>query len=296
MKKVKDELTRRIVSGPYTLQFNYLESLNQIYEDEIFTVTNDQITCHLTESHPYILDLRGEGRMINSTLENLQSQLNGNNDYLAPLNDSYVFFKTKDYNYLSSSEITGGGRQARKAGEAGEAGKEGEEGEARPAGKAGEAGETTQRPSNIYFNLRNNRIPFKQTSDGISEEYKKYPNILNRELHVLGLPPKEENIRPEDWLSLNKLLENKITELTDGVKTDDIEYQILLAINLNDRSTTEEIEVQAMLWKGAQVIVKTKFEFNMINEDTFLQPFDNANNYLKLEQPTPILYANHYYY
>lgn len=44
-------------------------------------------------NHPNILDLRGEGRMINATLENLETQLQGNNEYLAPLNSTFSYFR-----------------------------------------------------------------------------------------------------------------------------------------------------------------------------------------------------------
>ena len=61
----------------------------------------------LDENNSYLKNLRGEGRMINATLENLVKQMNGNNDYLAPLNENFVFYNMlnsgdfgKDYSYF----------------------------------------------------------------------------------------------------------------------------------------------------------------------------------------------------
>ena len=100
-------------------KWEFLNELNKLYENKfnqekeenpnadinqykLFNVTSNSIDVYLNENHKYILDLLSEGRMINSTLENLQSQLRGSNDYMAPLNDTFAFFKSQqpeNYNH-----------------------------------------------------------------------------------------------------------------------------------------------------------------------------------------------------
>ena len=205
IKFVYDNSIAENGSGPYSEQMEYLNSLNQKYIDSesnpIFSIIDGSLTLNLSETHPFILDLRGEGRMINATLENLQVQLKGNNNYMSmPLNEAYAFYKTQRYDYDRSKS---------------------------------------------RFNMMQNRIPFKPEQGGLAEQYKNYPEILRREFKVLGLPDiTDDEIEDTDelkkWVDPSKLLENKIMELTKG--STEIEYQVLLAINLNDRSTTTDIE------------------------------------------------------
>ena len=180
---------------------------------------------YLDENHPYILDLRGEGRMINSTLENLQSQLKGQNKFMAPLNDAYSFFKSQS---MDNPEVR--------------------------------------------FNIKQNKINFKD-SGGISEEYKLYGKILEREYSVLKLPPLTDEIinKPKLnaplWVNVNKLLETKISELTDG--NNNIEWQVLLAINLNDRSKITNIdynrELNSLKEEKIQQVIDDEYR-NFVNE------------------------------
>ena len=246
------------LATPYTEQRNYIIAINEKYRnrpksksyEEMYPNSGDDRrrgeeifpgdgkknidVSYIDENHPYILDLRGEGRMINSTLENLQSQLKGNNNYMAPLNDVYSFFKSQS---TDNAEVR--------------------------------------------FNIKQNKFNFRD-SGGISEEYKLYGKILEREYNVLKLPPladeiiKKPNLNAPLWVNVNKLLETKISELTDG--NINIEWQVLLAINLNDRSKTTNIDYNVDLNSLKQVKIQEMIDTEYTK---FMDAVNDENRDLK---------------
>ena len=199
---------------PVTSQMNYLIEINNKYAKDnpsspIFYVKDGELKFYsnFDINHPYILDLRGEGRMINSTLENLEKQLKGNNDYLAPINPTFSYFKQL----------------------------------------------TEKQRTDKNFNTMQNVAALPSSDSKLSEEYKLYGKILQREQKVQNLPflnddemwsSKEDDNYDKyynEWQPCNKKLENKINTITkDNIPN----YYILLAINLNDRSTETDIELK----------------------------------------------------
>ena len=202
---------------PFTTQMNYLIEINDKYANDakdpkpIFSNSEGDLKFadNFDINHPNILDLRGEGRMINATLENLEDQLKGTNEYLAPLNPTFSYFR--------------------------------------------QLGKDARQKKN--FNSLQNVASLPDSSAKLSEEYKQYGRILDRELNVQNYPkpwPNEGEIwdtkdNPNyekyygEWVDPSKKLQNKISLITKGKPPN---YYILLAINLNDRSTESDIELK----------------------------------------------------
>ena len=213
---------------PFTTQMNYLIEINDKYANDakdpkpIFYNSEGDLKFadNFDINHPYILDLRGEGRMINATLENLENQLQGTNEYLAPLNSTFSYFRQL-------------GKHARQK---------------------------------KNFNSLQNVASLPDSSSKLSEEYKQYGRILDRELNVQNYPkpwPNEGEIwdtkdNPNykkycgEWVDPSKKLQNKISLITKGKPPN---YYILLAINLNDRSTESDIELKKVKVEGEEVWV-----------------------------------------
>ena len=202
---------------PFTTQMNYLIEINDKYANDakdpkpIFYNSEGDLKFadNFDINHPNILDLRGEGRMINATLENLENQLQGTNEYLAPLNSTFSYFR--------------------------------------------QLGKDARQKKN--FNSLQNVASLPDSSSKLSEEYKQYGRILDRELNVQNYPKPwsdkgdiwdtkdDPNYKKYygEWVDPSKKLQNKISLITKGKPPN---YYILLAINLNDRSTESDIELK----------------------------------------------------
>ena len=134
---------------PFTTQMNYLIEINDKYANDakdpapIFYNSEGDLKFadNFDINHPNILDLRGEGRMINATLENLENQLEGTNEYLAPLNSTFSYFR--------------------------------------------QLGKDARQKKN--FNSLQNVASLPDSSSKLSEEYKQYGRILDRELNVQNI-------------------------------------------------------------------------------------------------------------
>ena len=231
--------------------------INEKYNNTIFYIGSDgKLHFHdnFDNNHPYILDLRGEGRMINATLENLIEQLSGgDNDHLLPLNINFEFL-----NMLKPKTRT-----------------------------------------KFKYSATQNIANFPGAEDNkISEKYKVYGKILQREYNVLGYPDikKEDfdwNVNEEThefnddnealekykafsekWVSPAKKLENKINDITKS--SSNINYFILLAINLNDRSTKSDITLlhsPKVLEQTVEDLKSIKFEDECATDCTVGEEF-----------------------
>ena len=204
--KKMTEYIRNIYTGKdgnYKSQWDILENMNKLYKSKfktenqesgrqeeetkysLYTVENDNITVHLNNEHKYILDLLSEGRMINSTLENLKEIITtkqyNSSEYIT---DYFNYYKSNTFDNLPKSSI-----------------------------------------KKMGINI----------SSKISKKYETIDNIQKREYDQLKIPYADGS----DWFKVENKLSLAIKNTRNNGHTTNY---ILLTINLNERSTKEDIE------------------------------------------------------
>ena len=241
-------------------KWKFLNELNKLYENKfkqeeevnsnaninqykLFNVTGNSIDVYLNENHKYILDLLSEGRMINSTLENLKSLIvnkdNESGSGNSFITDYWKFYEKNSFNTIPSNY---------------------------------------NKEDGVNINLEGN----------ISSKYEDLQSIKEREYKQLKIPYKSGS----EWFKVEDKLSNEIK--TTKVNGNTTNY-ILFTINLNERSTLQEIENEDKVnntparFKAESTLASLSFIKQLaFLENNIIRPKKIDNNYFPEDKWHPL--------